>query len=113
MNSPFSNYQNVPYSVSGNSSQNNGILVVPIQSNDSVATYPVAAGTTVMLMNYPAKKFWMKSTGQDGLTQTITEHNFEVVADEKNGDFVSKKEFEEVKKQLNIILEKLGDLLDG
>lgn len=77
-------------------------IVVPVSSADAAKAYPVAPGVTVLLMNYPGREFWVKTTGVDGFTQTMISHKFLVESDSSRAtteQFVSREEFEALKKQ--------------
>ncbi len=94
-----------PYNLPVNQQPQQNIMVVQINNDESVNSYPVAAGTTVLLMNYQEKKFWLKTTGADGFTCKIIPHTFSVIEDEnEQNDYVTKKDFEEFKKMVDDLL---------
>jgi hypothetical protein len=87
-----------------NQQQFSNILVVPVQSKDGANSYPVAAGATVLLLDYDHRKFWLK-TNNNGVSMTMTEHTFvsenDVSSAEKSKeDYVTRKEFMELKTML-------------
>ncbi len=99
---PYNNYyNNQQTSTTPNSGRFNQIIVVPVQNLESANAYPVAAGNTVLLMDYTGRKFWLKSTGMDGLTQNMIEHHFAVGVHDPGAhkqEYVSRSEFEDLKK---------------
>lgn len=80
----------------------NNVMVVPISGKDNANAYPVAIGTTVLLMDYDNGIFWIKSN--DGLSPRIVEHTFSVENNnvtEPKEEYVSKKEFYSLKKSVD------------
>lgn len=47
----------------------NSLMTVLVNSEDEVNNYPVAAGFTVMLVDFSHNKFWLKSTAMNGVPQ--------------------------------------------
>lgn len=96
---PNSNYSLPVNSPPSQTSQS--ISVVPVQGLDAAKSYPVGAGNTVVLMDYSNGKFWVKSTGMDGLTQSMTAYLFYPESEEKaeRPIYATKEEFEALKKQ--------------
>jgi len=92
-----------PYNQPINNVPQQNIIVVPISGGDeAVKSYPVGAGNTVLLLDYPNKKFWLKSMESDGFRSTIVSHTFSVDQDSNNNEgFVTKQEFNELKKMLD------------
>lgn len=77
----------------------NNVMVVPVNGYESASNYPVAMGTTVLLMDYNNKVFWLKSN--DGVSTKMVKHEFTAETQENpnpNTEFVTKKEFDEFKK---------------
>lgn len=76
-------------------------FVVPVQSKEAAASYPVAAGNTVLFMDYIGKKFWLKTTDANGITQSLVEHSFVVETEQPPStvSYVTKEEFDALKKQ--------------
>lgn len=75
----------------------------------SVNAYPVAAGTTVILIDFNVKKFWIKSTDVNSMPQPVRTFNFDEVfstvpvttpATPDTSEFVTKSEFAEIRKML-------------
>ena len=92
--------------------QNNNAMAVNVQGEAGARIYPVAAGNTMFLIDFPAQTFWLKSTDVNGMPQTFREFHFEEVlpkqqAQNNSSDFITRKEFEQMQTQLNRILESL------
>ena len=109
----FQQYQ--PYQQS-----NNTVIVVPVQGESGASMYPVAAGNTVVLMDFNAKRFWIKATDFNGLPAKFAAFDFSEVKPVVQNDtqnFVSRNEFEEWKQgtdaQLQKILESVKSLVGG
>ena len=98
---PIKEYSTLPQFPSSNNA-NVGLMAVMVGSLEAVENYPVAAGNTVLLMDFSSKKFWLKSTDASGFPQPLRSFEF----DEKiqNGvekaDYVTRKEFDELKQML-------------
>lgn len=96
--------------------QPSNILVIPASSDEVANDYPLAAGTTAMLMNYPGRRFWLKTQHANGLSYDMercyffTEAEFKQLQEQlqklnppveqtqTTSDFVSRSEFLELKK---------------
>lgn len=71
MNTPYSQQQQM-YPV-----QQKGITtVVVVSGEDSVNSYPVAAGNTAVLMDFNLGKFWLKTTDVYGRPLPVEEYGF-------------------------------------
>lgn len=92
---------------------NNSVIVVPVQGESGASMYPVAAGNTVLLMDFNLKRFWIKATDINGLPSRFAAFDFSEVVkppvQSGTTDFVSRSEFEELKQAI----EKLNDLIGG
>ena len=99
--------------------QNNNVIVVPVQGEQGASMYPVAAGNTVLLMDFNLKKFWLKATDINGLPAKFAAFDFTEVklATNDTTNFVSRNEFDEWKKstdaQLQQIIGNLNVLVGG
>lgn len=100
--------------------QNNNVIVVPVQGESGASMYPVAAGNTVLLMDFNLKKFWIKATDINGLPAKFAAFDFkEEIKPTLQGaaGFVSRNEFDEWKQstdaQLKKILESVNSLVGG
>lgn len=98
----------------------NNVIVVPVQGESGASMYPVAAGNTVLLMDFNLKKFWIKSTDINGLPAKFAAFDFkEAVKPMPQGEngFVPRSEFDEWKQgtdaQLKQILDTLNDFVGG
>ena len=81
--------------------------VVMVSGESGANNYPVAAGNTVLLMDFESKQFWLKSTDINGFPQPLRSFNFsETTQKNQNGtekeetQYVTKKEFDELKRLL-------------
>ena len=101
--------------------QPSGIPVYNMATKEGAEQYPIPAGTTAMFMNYNARKLWMKTMHQNGLSydfedltfftnaelQQYTQQIQKQTLDSQTGsqspvkteEFVSRREFDELKKQ--------------
>lgn len=87
-------------------------MVVTVQGESGASMYPVAAGNTVLLIDFNLKKFWLKATDINGLPAKFAAFDFTEVkptVQSDTGNFVSRNEFEELKKSI----EQLGALIGG
>lgn len=99
---------------------NNNVIVVPVQGEQGANVYPVAAGNTVLLIDFNLKKFWIKATDINGLPSKFSAFDFVEVKPAIPNDtrnFVSRDEFEKFGKQtadqLTKILSTLNALAGG
>lgn len=108
--SPY-NYQTaVPMAQPQQTQQTGSIMMIQITNDDEVPTYPVAAGTTVLLMNFNSKKFWLKSTSMSGVPEPLRKFTFseEVTAQTAPSNGVSREEFDSLSKKIDKLLKDLG-----
>lgn len=90
--------------------QNSGsILTIQVTSEDEVNNYPVAAGTTVLLLSFNLKKFWLKSTSTNGVPQPLRVFPFDEVTQTPapNGG-VTRDEFDALSKKIDKLISDLG-----
>ena len=89
---------------------NGGFMTIFVNSEDEVTNYPVAAGLTVLLVSFDLKKFWLKGTDTSGIPKPLRIFEFEekTPAENQNGSYVTKKEFDEVSRKLDKLLAELG-----
>lgn len=91
------NMQNV-YQMQNQPMQNT-FMPIEVQSEQEAQGYPVSANTTVMLICYSAKKFWIKSTNASGTVVSFRTFDFtEEVKEEPQ--YITKSDFEAFKKEL-------------
>ena len=93
--------------------QTTSLLTVFVNTEEEVRDYPVAAGTTVMLISFKLGKFYLKSTGTNGVPAPIREFTFkEEVApntiNQNEPSSVSREEFDALSKKLDKLLNELG-----
>ena len=103
----FSGYSPPQYQQQAN------VIVVPVQGEQGASMYPVAAGNTVLLMDFNLKKFWIKATDINGLPAKFAAFDFTEVKPINQGDtknFISRDEFERWK---NEIVENIKALVGG
>ena len=90
----------------------NSLMTVLVNSEDEVNNYPVAAGFTVMLVDFSHNKFWLKSTAMNGVPQpprvfTINEIS-QQPAQIQNGSVVTREEFDALNSKLSKLIANLG-----
>lgn len=90
----------------------NSLMTVLVNSEDEVNNYPVAAGFTVMLVDFSHNKFWLKSTAMNGVPQpprvfTISEIS-QQPAQIQNGSVVTREEFDALNSKLSKLIANLG-----
>lgn len=96
--------------------QNNNVIVVPVQGESGASMYPVAAGNTVLLMDFNTKRFWIKATDINGLPSKFAAFDFtEVVRPlpPNENNFISRNEFDEWKKSTDAQLQQIIALVGG
>ena len=78
------------------------IIVVTVQGENGAQMYPVAAGNTVMLVDFDSRTFWLKTTAMNGLPQPMRKFQFEEITPQPQTDTnaVSRAEFDELKKMI-------------
>lgn len=83
----------------------NQIMLVPVQGEGGAHMYPVAAGTTVALIDFDSCVFWLKTTAPNGLPQQMRKFEFKeiVQAVQGNENVVTRAEFDELKKMIAAI----------
>lgn len=103
----FSPYQQPP--------QNNSVMVVTVQGEAGARVYPVAAGNTVLLIDFDAKKFWLKSTDANGMPSRFAAFNFteEIRQTGDAGNFISRSEFDDLKQSIDAQFKQLADIIKG
>lgn len=106
--SPASSYtmpMNLP------SQQRSSSSIVWVQGEAGAKAYPVAPGNTVLLMDSETNQFYIKSLDASGKPTTKTyvyeekaNETEKVTEDTPQNDFVTRKEFAELKKQLDDLM---------
>jgi hypothetical protein len=103
---------NRPISNQLQQNNSNSLMTVLVNSEDEVNNYPVAAGFTVMLVDFSHNKFWLKSTAMNGVPQpprvfTISEIS-QQPAQIQNGSNVTREEFDALNSKLTQLIASLG-----
>ena len=95
--------------------QNNSVSVVTVQGEAGARIYPVAAGNTVLLIDFDSKKFWLKSTDLNGMPSRFAAFNFteEIKQADNTDNFISRNEFNELKQSIDNQFKNLSDAIKG
>lgn len=99
----------IVYPTPPQTNQQQNTSIVWVQGEAGAKAYPVAAGNSVMLLDSEKSVFYIKSTDASGMpmplrTFDFTERTAPAVSNEPKfnpNDYVSRKEFEELKSSLN------------
>lgn len=86
------------------------LMTIYVNGEDDVNMYPVSAGTTVMLISFEQKRFWLKSRGTNGVPMPLRSFSFEELApsyNNQNGG-VSREEFSALSSKLDKLIAELG-----
>lgn len=100
-----------PYGYADQSTQaTNNIIVVFVQGEAGARAYPVAAGNTVLLMDFEGKHFWLKSTDMTGMPQQLRYFTFSETSmtPQIPTDYVKREELQEISQKLEKLLTDLG-----
>lgn len=81
------------------------LTLVNVKGEEGAMNYPVAAGNTVLLMDFDSNQFWLKSTAQNGSPMPMRYFSFventpKVETPDTNSQFVTKKELDDLKAYL-------------
>lgn len=105
-------YQNLaaPQPAAGS---NSSLMTVLVSSEDEVNNYPVAAGMTVMLMDFSHRRFWIKSTAMNGVPQSPRVFSMEEITPQpaklqNDSNMVTREEFDTLTKKLDKLISSLG-----
>lgn len=111
-------FQNpMPYGNQQMQQDDNSIMAVFVQGEAGATNYLVRSGTTVMPIDFQAGKFWLKSnTG--GIPQRMRHFVFKEIfpeqeqpTEQKNAEGVSRKEFDDLSKNVSVIAKNMQKLL--
>lgn len=108
------NYQ-IPVPMPQQPQNNSGnIMTIFIGSEEEANSYPVAAGTTVLLLCFQQKKFWLKSTSTSGVPEQLREFSFDekTPAPVAQGG-VTREEFDSLSKKIDKLINDLGGASNG
>ena len=90
----------------------NSLMTVLVNSEDEVNNYPVAAGFTVMLVDFSHNKFWLKSTAMNGVPQPPRVFTISEISQQptqiQNGSNVTREEFDALNSKLTKLIASLG-----
>lgn len=108
------NYQTAVPMQQPQQQQSGNIMTIFVGSDEEANSYPVAAGTTVLLLCFPHKKFWLKSTSTSGVPEQLREFTF----DEKTPvpvvqGGVTREEFDSLSKKIDKLINDLGGSANG
>lgn len=88
-------------------SQGSGLSIAQIQDDSAVNSYPVAAGNTVLLINFNSQHFFLKSTNVNGVPMPVQTAEWSYVnvqpiaqQNQNGGSSVTREEFDELKAML-------------
>lgn len=85
----------------GGQQQPQGVMTAFINNEASATTYPVAAGSTVNLVDINNGKMYLKSTDPNGMPCPVRVFEIHEVTPQPQGsDMVSRQEFENLTQQL-------------
>lgn len=87
----------------------NQTMLVPVQGESGAQMYPVAAGTTVALVDFDACIFWLKMTDANGLTHKMRKFEFKEITPPSDENAVTREEFAGLKEQMQKILDALRE----
>ena len=110
--SPYNYQVAVPTTQPQNNSGN--IMTIFIGSEEEANSYPVAAGTTVLLICFQLNKFWLKSTSTSGVPEQPRKFSF----DEETPTLtargsVSRDEFDKLSAKIDKLINDLGGASNG
>lgn len=108
-NSNFNQYYGAPQ-MPMNQPQSNSVMVVFVEGEAGARAYPVAAGNTVMLMDFNSNKFWLKSTDTTGMPQQLRTFEFKELIQQpaQSPAGVSREEFNSLSDKLDKLIAELG-----
>lgn len=90
------------------------IMTIFVNSDEEANSYPVAAGTTVLLLGFNCKKFWLKSTSTSGVPETLREFSFqEKTAIQPAQGGVTREEFDTLSQKIDKLIKDLGGGSNG
>ena len=91
--------------------QQSGLSIAQITDDSQVTSYPVAAGNTVLLINFMTQKFFLKSTNVNGVPMPVQAAEWNYIQQpgsaqnfQNEAGNVTRGEFEELKGMLAQVL---------
>lgn len=102
-----------PQGVQQQQPSSNSVMVVFVEGEAGARSYPVAAGNTVMLMDFNSNKFWLKSTDTTGMPQQLRTFSFieeipKVESTIKTVPVVTREEFDALSQKIDKLISELG-----
>ena len=94
-----------------NTSYSNSVMTVFVDGEAGANAYPVAAGYTVMLIDFNSGKFWIKGTDPNGVPQRMRTFEFKEKITQPmvpTNDGVSREEFAALSAKLDKLISELG-----
>lgn len=112
--SPYSYQTAVPMAQPQTQNNSGNIMTIFIGSEEEANSYPVAAGTTVLLLCFQLNKFWLKSTSTSGVPEQLRKFSFdeETQAPVTSGG-VTREEFDSLSKKIDKLINDLGGASNG
>lgn len=113
-NQPYAQGYQTAVPMPQQSQSQNTLLTVLVGSMDEVLNYPVAAGVTVLLMDFNSGTFWLKSTSKTGVPEPLRAFDFKELIqsqtsqNQNESNFVTKEDFNSLNDRLNALIDKLG-----
>ena len=88
----------------------NSFTAVLVDSEASARAYPVAAGNTVVLIDFNSGHFWFKSTEATGMPQQLRTFEFKEVTQQpvQQVQGVSREEFNALNDKIDKLIAELG-----
>ena len=109
-NSNFNQYYGAPQMSVTPQQNTNSVMVVFVDGEAGARSYPVAAGNTVMLMDFNSNNFWLKSTDTTGMPQQLRTFEFKELIQQpaQSPAGVSREEFNSLSDKLDKLIAELG-----
>lgn len=86
-----------------------GLMTIMVSSEEEMKNYPVAAGTTVLLVAFNLDKLWLKTTDTGGVPQPIREFKItETNIPNTAIGSVTRDEFSSLCNKVDKLIEELG-----
>lgn len=86
-----------------------GLMTIMISSEEEMRNYPVAAGTTVLLIAFNLEKLWLKTTDTGGVPQPVREFKItETIRPNTATGSVTREEFTSLTEKVNKLIDELG-----
>lgn len=111
--SPYDMYQQRPQQTYLPASTTNSFYTVLVNGESGANSYPVASGNTVLLMDFDAGKFWLKSTNVNGIPQQLRCFGFkeEIQEPQISNSTVSREEFNELSQNVMSLTNSINKLI--